>query len=155
MAKGVVTFHAAGLGHPFFSTDTVTALRGLELEADCILYTKNGVGGVYDKAPDDFPDAKMYKSLPYSAAIASQLQFADLAALHLLAQGGVPALIFGLDEPDGIIRACLSTSTESTTANNGFGTWLHTTAKEEFYVNAHQSLRGQNEENRRGTRTGI
>ena len=132
MSRGTVTFHAAGLGHPFFSTDTVTALRGLELGVDCVLYTKNGVGGVYDKDPESCSDAKRYKSLPYSVAITGQLEFADIAAMHLLAQSGVPAFIFGLDEPDGIVRACDSPS--------GFGTWLHTTAKEEFYVNAYENL---------------
>jgi len=130
MEEGIVTFHAAGLGHPFFSTDSVAALRGAELEVDCVLYTKNGVGGVYDKVPEDGSGAKMYKSLNYDTAIKKQLKFVDAAALHILVEAGIPSFVFGLDEPDGLIRAC---------ADEGykFGTILSTNTEEEFYVNSH------------------
>ena len=127
MAEGVVVFHAAGLGHPFFSTDSVAALRGAELEVDRVLYTKSGVGGVYDRIPDGNNDARMYKSLPYNTAIAKQLQFVDGAALTILVEASIPAFVFGLDVENGIVRACC----DETPA---FGTMLHTNVEEEFYV---------------------
>lgn len=127
MSEGMVVFHAAGLCHPFFSTDSVAALRGAELEVDRVLYTKNGVGGVYDKAPESGNDARMYKKLPYDTAISKQLQFADGAALNILAEAELPAFVFGLAEDNGIVRACSEPSPN-------FGTILHTNAEEEFYV---------------------
>ena len=128
MSEGIVTFHAAGLCHPYFSTDSVAALRGAELEVDCVLFCKNGVGGVYDKVPENGSNARMYKSLPYSTAIARQLKFVDGTALSLLVEANIPSFVFGLDGQDSIIRACKERS---------FGTALHTTVEEEFYVNAH------------------
>jgi len=132
MASGVITFHAAGLCHPFFSTDSVAALRGAELEADCVLYTKNGVGGVYNKAPGNGVVAHMYKTLPYKTAIAQQLQFVDGAALQILVEADIPSFVFGLDEADGIARACKRDSGQA-----GFGTLLNSVVEEEFYVNPH------------------
>ena len=129
MGEGIVTFHAAGLCHPYFSTDSVAALRGAELEVDCVLYTKNGVGGVYDRVPND-TDARMYKSLPYCTAISKQLKFVDAAALSILVEANIPSFVFGLDEPQGIVRACEGKP-------YSFGTVLHSTVEEEFYVKSH------------------
>lgn len=131
MTKGVVTFHAAGLCHPFFSTDSVAALRGAELEVDAVLYTKNGVGGVYDRSPEE-DSARVYKSLSYKTAIEKQLQFVDGAALHILVEAGIRSFVFGLAEPNGIVRACQAFETSS----KSFGTILNTNVEEEFYVNA-------------------
>ena len=135
MAKGTVVFHAAGLCHPFFSTDSVAALRGAELEVDRVLYTKNGVGGVYDKIPGSGSGARMYKTLSYDTAIAKQLQFVDGAALHILVEAGIPSFVFGLGEHNGIIRAC--GEEVSLSDSPGFGTILHTNVEEEFYERAH------------------
>jgi len=125
MVDGCITFHAAGLCHPYFSTDTVTALRAAELEADCVLFTKNGVGGVYDKAPENGNDARMYKSLSYDIAIAKQLQFVDATALSILVEADIPSFVFGLS--DSIVDACKNPG------NTGFGTLLKKSIEEEFY----------------------
>ena len=132
MSDGIVTFHAAGLCHPFFSTDSVAALRGAELEVDCCLYTKNGVGGVYDQVPGKGIEARMYKTLPYKTAIARQLQFVDGAALQILVEANIPSFVFGLNEPDSFVRAC-----KGFDGQVGFGTLLHSLVEEEFYVNSH------------------
>ena len=128
MSQGIVTFHAAGLCHPFFSTDSVAALRGAELEVDRVLYTKNGVGGVYDRMP--VSGAKMYKNLSYDTAIAKQLQFVDGAALHILVEADIPSFVFGLAEEDGITRACQNKDPD-------FGTTLYRRMEDEFYVGTH------------------
>ena len=134
MSDGIITFHAAGLCHPYFSTDTVAALRGAELEVDAVLYTKNGVGGVYDKAPGQGSGARMYKSLSYDAAIKQQLQFVDGAALSILVEAKVLSFVFGLGEKEGIARVCSNFS--DNVFNLDFGTILHINdVEEEFYVN--------------------
>jgi uridylate kinase len=135
MRGDTVIINAAGLWHPYFSTDTVTALRGLELECDCVLYTKSGVGGVYDKDPGKHADARMYKTLSYKTAVAEQLGFADTAALLLSAQNGMPSFVFGADERDGIARVCGASPAEA-----GFGTFIDNDVREEFYVGAHATL---------------
>ena len=141
MAAGKVIFHAAGLCHPYFSTDSVAALRGAETEVDCVLYTKTGVGGVYDKDPASGKDARMYKSLSYKTAIAKQLQFADGAALCILEEANIPSFVFGLDEPEGIIKACSGNTASGSIVNeNAFGTTLHINVEEEFYVRPNETL---------------
>lgn len=132
MSKGTVVFHAAGLCHPFFSTDSVAALRGAELEVDCCLFTKSGVGGVYDKIPDGTNNARMYKNLSYETANAKQLKFADGAALSILTEADVPAFVFGLDVKDGILQACMGGYGKDGSAP-AFGTLLKTNIKEDFY----------------------
>ena len=133
MKEGVITFHAAGLCHPFFSTDSVAALRGAELETDCVLYTKNGVGGVYDKAPGSNIDARMYKTLSYDTAIVKQLQFVDAAALHILVEADIPSFVFGLDGLDTITNACRGFGSDFIN-KIGFGTLLKSSVEEEYYV---------------------
>lgn len=134
MADGTVIINAAGLGHPFFSTDTITALRAAELDADCVLYAKS-VDGVYDKDPKRHPDARKYKNLTYRTAIASQLNAADLAALHLSQEAGIPSFVFGLDEPESICRACRFPETGSLE-----GTLMDVELEEEFYVNTSETV---------------
>jgi len=142
MAEGIVTIHAAGLCHPYFSTDSVTALRGAELEADCVLFTKNDVEAVYDKDPKKknedgtitiVKDARKYKTVSYKTAIQQQLQFADAAALQILKEAEtIPSFVFGENEENGIIRACKGAGKQA-----GFGTFLSVDIKEEFYVNSY------------------
>ena len=127
MSEGVVIFHAAGLCHPFFSTDSVAALRGAELEVNRVLYTKNGVGGVFDRVPTPDNNARMYKNLPYSTAISKQLQFVDGAALSILIEADLASFVFGLNEENSIVRACSE-------PDPSFGTVLDTNIEEEFYV---------------------
>ncbi|MCL2708600.1 MAG: uridine monophosphate kinase [Defluviitaleaceae bacterium] len=121
MRENVAVINAAGLGHPFFSTDTVAAVRAAELSADCVLYAKN-VDGVYDRDPAKHEDAKKYRTVSYKRAISDSLNAADMAALHISREAGIPSYVFGLREPDGIVRACSFPDTgglEGTYLNNG------------------------------------
>ncbi|MDR1664033.1 MAG: uridine monophosphate kinase [Clostridiales bacterium] len=127
MESGGVLINAAGLGHPYFSTDTITALRAAELSADCILYAKS-VDGVFDKDPKKFKDARKFKTLSYRKAIAETLNAADMAALHLSNDAKIPSFVFGLDEPLSLVSACNFPETAPLE-----GTFLDVNAEDIFY----------------------
>lgn len=104
LEKGNVLIFAAGIGHPFFSTDTVTALRACELEADALLFAK-AVDGVYDKDPAKHPDAKKFDVIPCKDIVEKNLKVVDIAAANLCYENKIPVVIFGLSEENSIIRA--------------------------------------------------
>ena len=101
MRQGVVVIFACGTGHPFFSTDTITAIRGAELEANAILYAKN-VDGVYDSDPRDNMTARKMEKITYRDIMRNDLKVIDLAACSISEEQKLLSIIFGLDEPDGI-----------------------------------------------------
>ena len=90
--KGMVSFFAGGTGHPYFSTDTATVLRAIEIEADVILLAKS-IDGVYDSDPKTNPDAKNRK-----------LGVVDMAASILCMENKMPMLVFGLNEKNSIVN---------------------------------------------------
>ena len=102
--EGKVIIFAAGIGHPFFSTDTVTALRACELEADAILFAK-AIDGVYDSDPAVNPNAKKYDEIQCKDIVEKNLKVIDIAAANLCYENKIPVVIFGLAEKDGIIKA--------------------------------------------------
>ncbi len=104
MENGRIVIFAAGIGHPFFSTDTVTALRGAELEVDALFFAKN-VDGVYDSDPAKNPDAKKIDEIYCGDILSKNLRVIDLAAASLCFDQKIPVLIFGLNEENSIIRA--------------------------------------------------
>ncbi|MCL2461083.1 MAG: UMP kinase [Defluviitaleaceae bacterium] len=126
MADGVVVINSGGTGHPYFSTDTVSALRAAELEADMVLYAKN-VDGIYDKNPDKYPDARKFRSVSYRKVIAERLDAADIAGMAISMEAGMDSFLFSLDAPDGIIKACLHESGQC------LGTKVAVDIKEEYY----------------------
>lgn len=77
--KGIVTFFAGGTGHPYFSTDTTTVLRAIEIEAEAI-YLAKAVDGVYDSDPKTNPDAKKYDEVSIQEVIDKKLQVVDMTA---------------------------------------------------------------------------
>ncbi|MFI3230999.1 MAG: UMP kinase [bacterium] len=105
MAQKKVLIFAGGIGHPFFSTDTVTALRASELDAEAILFAKS-IDGVYDKDPEKFSDAKKYDELACKEIIEKNLQVIDIAAANLCFEQKIPVIIFGLLEEKSIVRVC-------------------------------------------------
>lgn len=104
MSKGMVVFFAGGTGHPYFSTDTSTALRAIEIEADIILAAKS-VDGVYDSDPAVNPQAKKYETMKMSDIVDHQLGVVDLAAAVLCMENKMPMCIFGLNEENSIINS--------------------------------------------------
>ena len=104
LEKGTVVIYAAGIGSPFFSTDTAAALRATEMNAEIILFAKN-VDGVYDSDPAINPNAKKYKTLTHSEVLEKNLQVMDSTAAAICRDNKIKIHCFGLSEENGIIRA--------------------------------------------------
>ena len=102
--KGMVVFFAGGTGHPYFSTDTATVLRAIEIEADVILLAK-AIDGVYDSDPKTNPDAKRYDEVSIQEVIDKQLAVVDLTASILSMENKMPMYVFGLNEDNSIVKA--------------------------------------------------
>ena len=80
-AEGKVVFFAGGTGHPYFSTDTATVLRAVEIGADAILLAK-AVDGIYDSDPKVNPDAKKYDEISIDEVVAKKLAAMDLTGIR-------------------------------------------------------------------------
>ena len=102
-AEGKVGFFAGGTGHPYFSTDTATVLRAVEIGADAILLAK-AVDGIYDSDPKVNPDAKKYDEISIDEVVAKKLAAMDLTASIMCMEQKMPMLVFGLDEKDSIVN---------------------------------------------------
>ena len=102
-AEGKVVFFAGGTGHPYFSTDTATVLRAVEIGADAILLAK-AVDGIYDSDPKVNPDAKKYDDISIDEVVAKKLAAMDLTASIMCMEQKMPMLVFGLDEKDSIVN---------------------------------------------------
>nr|WP_228386521.1 UMP kinase [Ornithinicoccus halotolerans] len=105
LEKGRVVIFGAGAGMPYFSTDTVSAQRALEIQCDAVLMSKHGVDGVYTADPRTDPDAVRLETLTYSDALASNLRVVDAAAFSLCMENDLPMLVFGIDGDEAIARA--------------------------------------------------
>lgn len=102
-AEGKVVFFAGGTGHPYFSTDTATVLRAVEIGADAILLAK-AVDGIYDSDPKVNPDAKKYDEISIDEVVAKKLAAMDFTASIMCMEQKMPMLVFGLDEKDSIVN---------------------------------------------------
>ena len=104
LEKGRVVIFGCGIGSPFFSTDTAAVLRAAEICADIVLLAKN-VDGVYTADPKLDPDAKKIDSIEYIDILRDGLRVLDFTATSFSMENHIPILLFGLDEPENIIRA--------------------------------------------------
>ncbi len=102
--NGEVVFFAGGIGHPYFSTDTATALRAIEIGADAILLAKN-VDGVYDKDPATNPDAKKYEKISLQEIVDKRLGVIDMTASILCLENKMPLALFYLNDENSIVKA--------------------------------------------------
>lgn len=100
----MVVFFAGGIGHPYFSTDTTTALRAIEIEADVILLAK-AIDGVYDSDPKTNPNAVRYEEVSIQEVIDKQLAVVDLTASIMCMENKMPMYVFGLNEENSIVKA--------------------------------------------------
>lgn len=92
--KKTVVLFGGGVGEPYFTTDTACALRALEIGANRILIGKNGTDGVYDKDPNQYKDAKMFKVLTFDQVLDMRLNVIDATAASLCRDNGVDVFVF-------------------------------------------------------------
>lgn len=104
LEKGRVVIFGAGLGVPYFSTDSCAAQRALEIGADVVLMAK-GVDGVYDSDPRTNPDAKFYDTLSHDEVLSQNLKVADATAISLCRDNKLPIVVFNLLVDGNIARA--------------------------------------------------
>lgn len=102
--EGKVCFFAGGTGHPYFSTDTATVLRAIEIEAEGIFLAKS-IDGVYDSDPAVNPKAVKYDTISIDDVVANKLGVMDLAASILAMENKMPMYVFGLNEKDSIVNS--------------------------------------------------
>ena len=105
MEKGRVVIFGAGMGLPFFSTDTVAVQRALETKCDVVLVAKSGVDGVYSADPHKDPTATKFDVLTYAEAISRGLRIMDQTAFTLCSENKLPMIVFGLEAEGNILRA--------------------------------------------------
>ncbi|NLE08032.1 MAG: UMP kinase [Dehalococcoidales bacterium] len=98
---------AAGTGNPYMTTDTAAALRAIEVEAEVLLMSKNGVDGIYSEDPRKISSARKFDCLTYMEALNLRLEVMDTTALSLCMENKLPIVVFNLDEPRSLERAVL------------------------------------------------
>jgi len=113
LEKGRVVIFAAGIGNPFFTTDTAGCLRAIEIGADTVLKATK-VDGVYDSDPVKNPDAIRYESLTFDEVLEKNLQVMDATAIVLCRDNGLPLRIFNLNDV-GALPAVMKDRTIGTT----------------------------------------
>ncbi len=104
LEKGRVVIFGAGLGAPFFSTDTCAAQRALEIGAEAVLKGTQ-VDGVYDADPRRSPDATRFTEIDYGEVLRRELKFMDATAVSLCMDNGLPIVVFDLMEEGNVARA--------------------------------------------------
>jgi len=105
LEKGRVVIFGAGAGMPFFTTDTVSAQRALEIGAEALLLAKSGVDGVYSSDPKKDPKATKFDNISYDDVISQSLAVADAAAFSICRENGLPIIVFDLKVNGNIGRA--------------------------------------------------
>jgi uridylate kinase len=105
LEKGRAVIFGAGAGMPYFSTDTVTAQRALEIHADIVLMSKNGVDGVYTADPRVDQNPQKLERATFKELLQRGLKVADQAAFSLCEENNLPMLVFGAEGDDTIVRA--------------------------------------------------
>ena len=106
MENGEVVIMSAGTGNPFFTTDTGSSLRGIEIEADVVLKATK-VDGVFTADPAKDPSATMYDQLTYSEVLEKELKVMDLAAFTLARDHKLPIRVFNMNKPGALRRVVM------------------------------------------------
>ncbi len=107
LEKGRVVIFGGGNGAPFFTTDTTSTLRALEIGADVVLMAKNKVDGVYDKDPQKFACALRFDALTHMDVVEKRLAVMDATALTLCMDKGLPIAVFDIFQ-EGNLRRLLT-----------------------------------------------
>jgi len=95
--KGEVVIISAGTGNPYFTTDTASALRGIEIEAE-IMLKGTRVDGIYTADPEKDPNAKKFDTISFDEIYAKNLKIMDLTATTMCKENNLPILVFNMDQ---------------------------------------------------------
>lgn len=104
LSKGRVVIFACGTGHPYFTTDTAAVLRATEMKADIILLGKS-IDAVYSADPKIDATATKYESITYLEVLNKDLKVMDSTATAMCRDNNIPLLVFGISDPENIVRA--------------------------------------------------
>lgn len=103
LEKGRIVIFGAGIGNPYFTTDSTASLRAVELQADVVLKGTR-VDGVYTKDPEKFPDAVRYNKLSFQEAYEKNLNIMDMTAFTLCMENNLPIIVFDMNKKDNLIK---------------------------------------------------
>lgn len=103
MSAGMVVIIAGGTGNPFFTTDTASALRGVEIEAD-VLLKGTRVDGIYTADPEKDPTATKFNSITFGEVIEKRLKVMDLTAFTLCMENNLPIMVFDMDTAGNLAK---------------------------------------------------
>ncbi|GAC1661889.1 MAG: UMP kinase [Candidatus Acidiferrum sp.] len=106
LEKARIVIFAAGIGNPYFSTDTAAALRAMEIKADVILKATR-VDGIYDADPEKVPTAKFFPQVSYRDVLQRDLKVMDSTAISLCMDNGMPIVVFNMNQSGNIKRVVL------------------------------------------------
>ncbi len=106
LEKGRVVIFAGGTGNPYFTTDTAASLRAAEIHAEVIMKATR-VDGVYDKDPENHPDANMFLELSYIDVLRRNLKVMDATAISLCMDNNLPIVVFNLSQSGNIRRVVM------------------------------------------------
>ncbi len=117
LEKGRVVVFGGGCGNPFFTTDTTSALRAAEINAD-VIFKATKVDGVYSKDPKKYSDAIKYDSLSFQDVLSQEIAVMDSTAIALCKDNNIPIIVFNIFEPGNINKAVAGEAIGSRIANS-------------------------------------
>ena len=117
LEKGRIVIFGAGIGSPYFSTDTTAALRAAEIEAEAILMAKNGVDGVYNADPKKDANAVKFDELTHGEVIQRGLKIMDATASTLSMNNDIDLVVFNMNEAGNIKRVVFGEAIGTTVSN--------------------------------------
>lgn len=103
MEKGRVVILGAGIGRPYFTTDSAASLRAIEIEADVVLKGTR-VDGIYTADPEKDPNAKRFKSISFDEVYEMGLNVMDMTAFTLCKENDLPIIVFDMNTPDNLLK---------------------------------------------------
>lgn len=103
LEKGRIVIFGAGIGNPYFTTDSTASLRAVELQADVVLKGTR-VDGVYTKDPEKFPDAVRYSKLSFQEAYEKNLNIMDMTAFTLCMENKLPIIVFDMNKKGNLLK---------------------------------------------------
>ncbi len=118
LEKGRIVIFAAGVGSPFFTTDSGAALRAAEMKCDA-LFKGTSVDGVYDADPKKVPDAKRFETVTYDTVLSQNLQVMDASAVALCRDNNIPIVVFNIREQGNLARVLAGEGTATIVRNEG------------------------------------